>query len=102
MSLLFRLIFAASLCVAGLFPAQSFAQESAPSAQVAWRLLDYLAVDYSGAVADGRVISASEYAEMREFSGSVRQRLAALPATSAQPALVREADDLETSRFVAP
>lgn len=94
MSLLFRLIFAASLCVAGLFPAQSFAQESAPSAQVAWRLLDYLAVDYSGAVADGRVISASEYAEMREFSGSVRQRLAALPATSAQPALVREADDL--------
>lgn len=94
MSVFSRLLFVAILGMAGLLPAKSFAQEPIASAQVAWRLLDYLAVDYSGAVANGRVVSASEYAEMREFSGSVRQRLAALPTTSAQPGLVREADEL--------
>ena len=35
--------------------------------QTAWRLLDYVAVDYRGAVADGKVKSAQEYAEMTEF-----------------------------------
>ncbi len=33
-----------------------------------WQILDYLADDYRGAVADGRVVSASEYAEMRDFA----------------------------------
>ena len=55
-------------------PTFSAAEETAPSSQVAWRLLDYLAVDYPGAVKDGNVVSASEYAEMREFSASVRER----------------------------
>ncbi len=47
--------------------------------QTAWRLLDYVAVDYNGAVEGGRIKSAAEYAEMTEFAGSVSQRLAALP-----------------------
>lgn len=64
------------------------AQDQAPSAQVAWRLLDYLAVDYPGAVKDGRIVSASEYAEMKEFSGSVRDRIASLPATASKPQLI--------------
>jgi len=64
------------------------AEDQAPSAQVAWRLLDYLAVDYPGAVKDGRVVSASEYAEMKEFSGSVRDRIAGLPVTPSKPQLV--------------
>jgi high-affinity iron transporter len=46
---------------------------------VTWRLLDYIAVDYAGAVADGKVISEGEYAEMKEFSASVETRLATLP-----------------------
>ena len=82
-------MFAAFLVLAALaLPAAASAQQpQAASAQVAWRLLDYIAVDYPAAVADGRVISAAEYAEMREFSASVRERLAALPARSATPQL---------------
>jgi high-affinity iron transporter len=56
-------------------------------AQTAWRLLDYLSVDYAGAVSGGKVVSESEYAEMREFSGSVAERLSALPTNPAKPAL---------------
>ncbi|MEO7680697.1 MAG: FTR1 family protein [Sphingomonas sp.] len=54
----------------------------------AWRLLDYVAVDYAGAVSEGRVTSASEYAEMTEFAASVSERLAALPQSSAKAGLV--------------
>ncbi len=75
----------------------SMAAETAPSAQVAWRLLDYLAVDYAGAVKDGHVVSTSEYAEMGEFSASVRERLAGLPATPSQHQLVSEADELKAA-----
>jgi high-affinity iron transporter len=65
--------------------------------QTAWRLLDYVAVDYRGAVADGRVVSPAEYAEMREFSASVAARLAALPAKPERAALVGEARRLEAA-----
>ena len=54
----------------------------------AWRLLDYIAVDYGGAVAGGRIKSASEYAEMTEFAASVAERLSILPASPAKPGLV--------------
>ena len=77
-----------------IVPANSTAEESAPSSQVAWRLLDYLAVDYAGAVRDGRVVSPSEYAEMREFSASVRDRIAGLPETPAKSKLELEAGGL--------
>ena len=63
--------------------------------QTSWRLLDYLAVDYPGAVHDGRVVSGSEYAEMREFAGSVTQRLAALPERPARAGLMADARALE-------
>lgn len=74
----------------------AMAQESS-SAQTAWRLLDYVAVDYAGAVDNGQVISPAEYAEMVEFAGAVRARLATLPATPAQPQLVRDAAALEAA-----
>ena len=63
--------------------------------QTAWRLLDYLAVDYGGAVNDDRVISASEYAEMREFSATVETQLGSLPPKAGKAALVAEARTLE-------
>ena len=65
---------------------------SAPSedVQTTWQLLDYLAVDYGGAVRGGKVVSASEYAEMREFSTSAVDKIAGLPANSAKPQLVAE------------
>jgi len=96
MAVISRALVAALFCFV-LLPISARAQETTPSAQVAWRLLDYLAVDYSGAVANGAVVSQSEYAEMREFSASVRERLAALPHTPAQAALVGQADDLITA-----
>ena len=76
------------------FPPAGLAQETAPSAQVAWRLLDYLTVDYPGAVSDGRVLSQSEYAEMQEFAASVSDRLVALPPSAAQPLLIEQAEGL--------
>ena len=59
--------------------------------QTAWRLLDYVAVDYRGAVADGQVKSAQEYAEMTEFSAAVETKITALPASANRAALVTEA-----------
>lgn len=71
------------------------AQAEAGAVQTAWRLLDYVAVDYGGAVADGRVISVPEYAEMTEFSASIHDRIAALPPTAARGRLVMEAAGLQ-------
>ncbi|MBA4164572.1 MAG: iron permease [Erythrobacter sp.] len=65
------------------------------TAETTWRLLDYIAVDYAGAVDQGRVINDFEYAEMREFSGTVRKNLRALPAVATTPRLARESGALE-------
>jgi high-affinity iron transporter len=65
--------------------------------QTTWRLLDYVAVDYPGAVRDGRVISAAEYEEMVEFAGSVRERLAGLPAKPEKASLVAGAEALKAA-----
>src|SRR5215212_11192314 len=75
-----------------LFPAAlpSSASAQTNDVETVWRLLDYVAVDYGGAVRDGKVVSASEYAEMREFSGSVVEKVEALPSTAAKAQLVRE------------
>lgn len=70
--------------------------DTAP-AQTAWRLLDYVSVDYGGAVADGRVVSAPEYAEMEEFGERIRTYLIALPPTPAQPSLVKQAEALQSA-----
>ena len=65
--------------------------------QTVWRLLDYIAVDYGGAVSDGQIKSASEYAEMTEFAASVSTRIAALPPTLARERLVASATRLQES-----
>ena len=65
--------------------------------ETAWCLLDYVAIDYGGAVADGRVVSEAEYAEMVEFAGAARDRIAALPAHAARDRLVQEAERLRTT-----
>lgn len=81
------------------FPAAAEAAEEAETAaaQTVWRLLDYVAVDYAGAVDQGRVISEIEYAEMVEFAASVRTRLADLPARPASPQLHAQAQALEAA-----
>jgi high-affinity iron transporter len=59
--------------------------------ETTWRLLDYIAVDYAGAVSHGQVSSPSEYAEQREFAATVAQKLAALPPKPEMQTLLAEA-----------
>ena len=76
---------------------------SAPAAaqsqdvQTAWRLLDYIAVDYREAVRSGRIVNQLEYDEMVEFSASVGERLRALPAKPAKAQLTLGASELQRS-----
>ncbi len=85
-----------ALGLVGAAPTVAAAQEAA-SSQTAWRLLDYLAVDYSGAVQNGQVVSPPEYAEMNEFAAQVRERIAALPTHPAQPVLISKAQALQAA-----
>jgi high-affinity iron transporter len=89
-----RLLLSFAIFLAAALPASASAQ--ANDVETAWRLLDYVAVDYAGAVRDGKVVSTSEYAEMREFSGSVGEKIAALPVKPAKAELVGE-----SARFMA-
>ncbi|MCY7338449.1 MAG: FTR1 family protein [Sphingomonas bacterium] len=63
--------------------------------QTAWRLIDYLAVDYAGAVQNGKVKSPAEYAEMVEFSTLVRSRIGQLPKAPRRKALIDKAEQLK-------
>lgn len=62
-----------------------------------WQLLDYIAVDYAEAVRDGVVVNEGEYAEMREFSASVRRQLDELPAVASQSKMAADAQALEAA-----
>jgi high-affinity iron transporter len=64
------------------------------SAEVLVHLLDYIGVDYAGAVHDGKVTSEDEYREMVEFSMQVSSRIGALPANSQRDRLTAEAAKL--------
>ena len=86
-----RLLLATLLVAAGLSPV---AAQDGSDVRQAWQLLDYIAVDYGGAVADGKVVSDGEYAEMREFSATARERIGALPDSPQRPVLLAQADAL--------
>ena len=72
------------------FPAQS----TEADVRRVWQILDYLSVDYAGAVSDGAVVSESEFGEMREFANTTRTKIAQLEPRGEQPALVKQADAL--------
>ncbi|MGD9952847.1 MAG: cytochrome c/FTR1 family iron permease [Burkholderiales bacterium] len=63
----------------------------AQDAQTILHLLDYIGVDYPGAVDNGKVRNTDEYAEMQEFTAQVTTRLRELPRSEA---LVRDAQAL--------
>jgi high-affinity iron transporter len=65
--------------------------------QTAWRLLDYVAVDYPGAVEGGRVINDAEYAEMVEFTATVDRHLRDLPASPVRAGLLEESAALQAA-----
>ena len=66
------------------------AQELAPTADARqlWQLIDYLAVDYGGAVQNGRIVSDGEYAEMLDFTANAIKQAQTLPETAGKPALI--------------
>jgi len=72
-------------------------QASEADVKRVWQILDYLAVDYSGAVKDGKVISQSEYDEMKEFALTARTKIATLEKKSEQAVLVAQATELEAA-----
>ena len=88
---LFRFL-ATALLLAGLLAAPAHAQQA--EVQTTWRLLDYVAVDYPEAVRGGQIVNQAEYAEMTEFSASVRERIGGLPDHAAKAGLVAQADAL--------
>jgi high-affinity iron transporter len=59
--------------------------------QTTWRLLDYVAVDYREAIADGRVSIKFEYDEMSRILEVGAERLAALPRGAPSEACARAA-----------
>ncbi|CAN5388691.1 cytochrome c/FTR1 family iron permease [soil metagenome] len=82
-------------CVLGTSVAHSQAPSPEADPRVAWRLLDYLAVDYSGAVENGQIVNASEFAEMNEFAASAEARITALPANARKGSLLDQAHELQ-------
>jgi high-affinity iron transporter len=89
-------------CAAALVLACLAARAAEPSqepAQVIVHLLDYIGVDYAGAVEGGKVKSEDEYKEMLEFSAQVSARIGALPANAKRDPLAADAGRL--ARLVA-
>ncbi|NIP38036.1 MAG: hypothetical protein GWO07_03250, partial [Candidatus Dadabacteria bacterium] len=55
-----------------LIPVTSAASENKDAKRIL-SLVDYIGGDYQNAVADGKIINEDEYAEMLDFSGSVKE-----------------------------
>ena len=64
--------------------------------QTSWQLLDYIAVDYSGAVTNGAVVSQTEFAEMNEFADTISERLASLPSKPERGRLLTDSKRLKS------
>ena len=62
-----------SVCVLALCAPVQAAEEPV-NPRKTWQLLDYIAIDYTGAAKDGRVVSAVEFAEMQEFSADAANK----------------------------
>jgi high-affinity iron transporter len=88
------------LCAAALllaFAARTAHADTGSDVRQIWQLLDYTAVDYGGAVADGEVSNESEYREMREFAATAREHIAQLPDREGKPALLAKVDRLQAA-----
>ncbi|NBW75836.1 MAG: iron permease [Sphingomonadaceae bacterium] len=88
-------VLAAVLAFFAILPSATSAQGNASDVQTVWRLLDYIAVDYEGAVSKGKIISPAEYAEMTEFAGTVRRGISGLPDKPGRAALEKAAGEIE-------
>ncbi|WP_156894807.1 cytochrome c/FTR1 family iron permease [Janthinobacterium sp. 1_2014MBL_MicDiv] len=87
-----HLLMAAALLLAGGAQAQVAGQDT--GAKQLWQLIDYVAVDYSGAVEHGKVVSEAEYAEMLDFTDNATTQIAALPAHASKATIAAAIADL--------
>ncbi len=71
-----------------------FTGPSQANTQQLLQLIDYVGVDYSGAVIDGQVANPAEYDEMLDFSAGISQQLADLPAHEIKAELMTDAQTL--------
>ncbi|HEY9199466.1 MAG TPA: cytochrome c/FTR1 family iron permease [Gammaproteobacteria bacterium] len=55
------------------------------------QLIDYVGVDYRGAVADGNVVNEAEYTEMRDFTRAIEEQSRQLPANAANAGIQAQA-----------
>lgn len=62
-----------------------------------WQLLDYVAVDYGGAVANGVVVSEGEYAEMLDFTDNAGKQVQLLPPHATKETIATAIKDLRTA-----
>lgn len=104
-------VWAATVASAFLFAGAANAEPSAPvDAKQLWQLIDYVAVDYGGAVSNGAIASDAEYAEMLDFTENAGKQVQSLPVHSSKQkiaaaigelraAVVRKADATEVARL---
>ncbi|MYM85453.1 c-type cytochrome [Duganella sp. FT50W] len=102
---------AVAVASAFLFTGTAIAEPAPPvDAKQLWQLIDYVAVDYSGAVSNGAVASDAEYAEMLDFTENAGKQVQSLPTHSSKQqiaaaiaelraAVVRKADAAEVARL---
>lgn len=81
-----------SLFLAGITQAQQASTEN--DAKQLWQLIDYMSVDYGGAVQNGVVVSESEFAEMVEFTQNAIEKAEALPAHKDKESVVAAIKEL--------
>ncbi len=61
-----------------------FAVKAVASPQQLLQLVDYLGVDYEGAVAQGKILNPEEYTEMLDFSAGILAQIQTLPSNEKQ------------------
>lgn len=76
-------------------PMQAMGNEVDGKVRQVWQMLDYIAVDYAGAVKKGAIISKEEYAEMVEFSQTVEKQIRELPDQREKSSLTNQAGALK-------
>ncbi len=65
--------------------------------QTLLQLVDYMGVDYAGAVENGQVVNEFEYTEMGEFAGRIQTEISQLEQTAASPELNTLSQQLATA-----
>lgn len=79
------------MLLTAMAPMQAMANEVDGKVKQVWQMLDYIAVDYAGAIDNGAIISKEEYAEMVEFSQTVEKQIKELPDKNEKSSLISRA-----------